>query len=446
MSFREDFISGWGRRNFVRSKLLTLKNDNETCKFIKQIKSSCIPRGFGRAYGDAAQKEDDFVLNLFYSNQISVYENKVTVGAGVSIRKLLETIIPLGYTLPVSPGSTNITIGGAIAADVHGKNHHKVGSLGNHISRLLIIDGNGDIKELKPETKNKINNPFFWATIGGMGLTGIIIEATISLIKIETSLMKVNTYICKDLDEIMSLMKNKDKDYSYSVAWIDSFHKKYRGVLTCAEHALKNDLDRTSKNHLTYASPDLSIPKKFTPQFLLNKYSVKAFNEFWFKKSTISKKSISTITNFFYPLDKINNWNLIYGTQGFFQYQYFIPEDKSYFIEESLALLNNYSIYSYLVVLKKFGVKKNGYLSFPEPGWTLALDFPGSNKKVLNVLEELDSKLLALGGKIYLAKDSRQSPEMFKASYPEYSEWRKIKSQMDPKNIFESDLSRRLEI
>ena len=442
-------ISGWGRRDFVNSKLLNLGSSQEIINLIKKYQtSSLITRGLGRSYGDAAQLKDDFVLNLSFSNRISLSGNQLTVGGGVSISKLLEVIVPMGYFLPVSPGSAEVTIGGAVAADVHGKNHHKYGSLGNHVSKILLIDGKGDIKEIKPKLeRSDENNKFFWATIGGMGLTGIILEVTISLIKIETSLMKVDTFICNELETLMDLMRSKDQEYSYSVAWVDSLHKKNRGVLTCGEHAKLEDLDNNYLDLLSYDSKNLGTAPRFMPNGILNKLTVKAFNEFWFRKSgAIEENSIQKISQFFHPLDGVSNWNRIYGSQGFYQYQFVVPDDKTYFIEKTLYKLKKCSAYSFLTVLKRFGKSNNAFLSFPQPGWTLAVDLPGSNVNLLGVLEELDIELASLGGKIYLAKDSRQTAEMFKKTYSSYKEWRSVKNEIDPENIFQSDLSRRLMI
>ena len=441
-------ISGWGRKSFVESKLLNLNSSKAITDFIKgSYASSFITRGLGRSYGDAAQLKDDFVLNVNFLQGISLSGNQLTVGGGVSISKILEVIVPLGYFLPVSPGSAQVTIGGAIAADVHGKNHHKDGSLGNHVSRILLVDGRGDIKEMKPNLEqSEKRNDFFWATIGGMGLTGIILEVTISLIKIETSLMKVNTFICDELGILMDLMKSKDTEYSYSVAWVDSLNKKFRGVLTCGEHAKKEDFDNIPSNLLSYDSKNLSSPPKFMPNGLLNKLTIKAFNEFWFRKSIAQKNNFQTISQFFHPLDGVSNWNRIYGSHGFYQYQFVVPDDKNYFIEKTLDRLRECSAYCFLTVLKRFGRNNNGLLSFPQPGWTLAVDLPGSNLNVLSVLEELDYELASIGGKIYLAKDIRQSSEIFKNTYVSYQDWRSIKNEMDPENIFQSDLSRRLKI
>ena len=439
-------ISGWGRRGFVNSKLLNLGSSQEIINLIKGSQtSSLITRGLGRSYGDAAQLKDDFVLNISFSNQISLSGNQLTVGGGVSISKLLEVIVPLGYFLPVSPGSAQVTIGGAVAADVHGKNHHKDGSLGNHVSRILLIDGKGEIKEIKPKLEHsEENNNFFWATIGGMGLTGVILEVTISLIKIETSLMKVDTFICNELEILMDLMRSKDQEYSYSVAWVDSLHKKTRGVLTCGEHAKLEDLDNTSLDLLSYDSKNLGTAPRFLPNGILNKLTVKAFNEFWFRKSGAIENSIQTISQFFHPLDGVSNWNRIYGSQGFYQYQFVIPDDKTYFVPKTLDRLKKCSSYSFLTVLKRFGKSNNAFLSFPQPGWTLAVDLPGSNVNLLGVLEELDNELASIGGKIYLAKDSRQTSEMFKKTYLSYQKWKTTKDEMDPENLFQSDLSKRL--
>jgi len=208
-----------------------------------------------------------------------------------------------------------------------------------NISRILLINGKGDIEVIKPqlEQSDRKNN-FFWATIGGMGLTGIILEATISLIKIETSLMNVDTFICNDLEQLMNSMRSKDKEYTYSVAWVDSLHKKMRGVLTCGDHAKIEDLDYGRDDLLSYNSKTSASAPKLFPNGLLNKFTVKAFNELWFRKSSVLEKNIQTIAQFFYPLDAINNWNRIYGPQGFLQYQFVVPDDKTYFIEKTLDI------------------------------------------------------------------------------------------------------------
>jgi len=444
-SITNSYISGWGRTNQVKSKLVNFRNQNDLEIFLKESKNkSFITRGLGRSYGDAAQLKDGYVSNVSFLKDISISGNKVTVGAGIKLNELLEKILPLGYFLPVSPGSANVTIGGAIAADVHGKNHHRDGSLGNHITRILILDGKGQLQELKPKIKDSSQiNKYFWATIGGMGLTGVIIEATISLIKVETAFMKVDTFICQELEELMTVMKEKDNQYKYSVAWVDSLHKKNRGVLTCGEHAKTNELDSKYQDVLNYDSNNLVSAPNLFPNGLLNKFTVKAFNEIWFRKSSLDE-NIQPISKFFYPLDGVNNWNRIYGNKGFHQYQFVVPDENAFFISKTLRKLKEASANSFLTVLKRFGKANNSFLSFPDSGWTLAIDLPGNSECILDVLDELDNELATLGGKVYLAKDSRQSPQMFKKSYLKYQEWKSIKSEMDPLNFFQSDLSRRL--
>ena len=445
---KKEKISGWGRRNFVYSKLVNFKGNEEIKKFLKETKNlSCITRGLGRSYGDAAQLKNQHVFDLSFYDEIKISGNQVSVGAGVKIRELLKVIIPKGYILPVLPGSSKVTIGGAIAADVHGKNHYKYGSFGNHVTKLNIIDGKGIIHELEPKSGlNEELNEFFWATIGGMGLTGIILKATISLRKIETMFMKVDTYKFDDLDSLMEFMKSNDKKYSYSVAWIDSLHKKSRGVLTFGEHALKEDLNKRDSYSSSYDSKNILNTPQFIPNGLLNKFTVKAFNEIWFRKSLSFKNEIQDINKFFYPLDRIGNWNRIYGSKGFFQYQFVVPEENTYFISRTLKILKNSSSNSFLTVLKRFGKRNDAYLSFPEQGWTLSVDLPANNLKLLKILDQIDKELAELGGKIYLAKDLRQSSEIFKKTYVLYDHWKKIKNQMDPANIFKSDLSIRLNI
>ena len=445
---KKEKISGWGRRKSVTSKLLSFKNNDQFINLLKGKKfQPMIMRGLGRSYGDAAQLEDKYVVQADFSKDIRISDNAATVGANVSIEELLKVIVPLGYFLPVSPGSAKVTVGGALAADAHGKNHHKIGSFGDHVLSIIIIDGKGEIQELKPNLeKSQIKNEYFWATVGGMGLTGVILKITISLIRIETSFMKVKNFICEDLSSLMDLMRSKDKEFSYSVAWIDTIHKKARGILTCGEHALKKEVKIQTEDFLVYDPRALFSVPNLIPNGILNKVSIQAFNEIWFRKLKVKAKSIEAISQFFYPLDAVENWNRLYGSEGFYQYQFVVPENHSDFIFETIHLLKESSCYGFLAVLKRFGNRNNAFLSFPDSGWTLAVDLPGSNKNLIKVLEELDNKLASLGGKLYLAKDSRQSSEMFKRTYKYYPEWRKIKSEMDPYNIFQSDLSRRLKI
>ena len=311
-----NLISGWGLHNPAYVNILKPHNSEQLGNLIVDSeKNSFLARGLGRSYGDAAQLNNKSVvsLNAFDHIHLNKKEELVTVGSGVSIDTLLKKIIPEGFFIPVSPGTRNVTIGGAIASDVHGKNHHLKGSFGNHIQEISLIDGRGLFKKLS----SKNNSPLeiksqFWATIGGMGLTGVIIEATFSLMPIKTSKMKTNTFKYKDLDDLMDAMINTQDNYQYIVAWVDTLSKKNRGVLTVGNHAVENDLQKKNpyENLLSYHPKSIASAPSFLPFRLLNKFTVKAFNEVWFRKTPKEMKDeIKSISNFFHPLDGVKNWN-----------------------------------------------------------------------------------------------------------------------------------------
>ncbi|WP_288261482.1 FAD-binding oxidoreductase [uncultured Prochlorococcus sp.] len=448
-----NLISGWGLHNPANVRIIKPNKFEQLENIIvNSNKNSLLARGLGRSYGDAAQLKNESVFSLHDFDHI--YLNKkegfITAGSGVSIDSLLKKIIPEGFFIPVSPGTRNVTIGGAIASDVHGKNHHLNGSFGNHIKEILLIDGLGNLKKLSSNNNETIEiKNQFWATIGGMGLTGVIIEATFSLIPIKTSKMKANTYKYKDLDDLMDAMTNSQDNYQYIVAWVDSLSQKNRGVLTVGNHADDNDLLKKdpNKNILSYHSKSIASAPSILPFRLLNKFTVKAFNEVWYRKTPKEQKDeIKSISNFFHPLDGIKNWNKFYGSKGFIQYQFVVPENEYKTIFEILEITKKISTPSFLTVLKKFGPGNKAFLSFPIKGWTLAIDFPLYLSNLNQTLLKLDEKVLSAGGRIYLAKDSMQSSEMFKSTYPRLNEWKEVKSKMDPKNIFCSDLSKRLNI
>ncbi len=439
-------ISGWGRANPVYSNIFIPNDINDIKNIIKNSKSkSLIPRGLGRSYGDVAQLKDKNIIELSNFKDIKIFNEKSTlkVGAGVSISEILEFIVPKGFFLPVTPGTKYITIGGAIASDVHGKNHHKDGSFANYIEEIKLIDGLGNKKVLTPSDQNKTFVEQFWATIGGMGLTGIIYEATFKLIKIESSFIRVDTSRFENLDSLMEALINANKKYRYSVAWLDSLHPQIRGVLTCGDHAIKTHYKHISTLLNYDPKPLISIPSFFY-HGLLNKYTVRLFNELWFRKSPKSReKELQKISKFFYPLDGLKNWNRVYGAEGFVQYQFVVPDSASYLISKTLDILKDAQCFSFLTVLKRLGDSNQGLISFPMRGWTLSLDVPASNSNLYSTLDYLDNLIAKEGGRLYLAKDSRQSSDMFFKTYPNCFEWLRIKKEMDPRTIFASDLSER---
>ena len=446
----KQIIQGWGRNTSAEVNILEPENKFKLKEIILNAeKNSLIARGLGRSYGDSAQLDKKNVVSLkkFNTFELDRENNLITAQAGVTFDELLKYIVPRGFFLPVSPGTRFVTVGGAIASDVHGKNHHVDGSFGNNIKSIILIDGNGNLHNLKPDNSiNKDDEKKFWSTVGGMGLTGIILEATFSLIPISSSYIEVDTKRFSNIDELMGEMIECDKKFRYSVAWVDSLHKEFRGVLTCGDHLDAKKLkDDFPNKPLTFNIEPLAEAPNFFPGGLLNRFSVKAFNEAWFRKSPkLRKGELQNFGEFFYPLDGIKNWNRIYGSKGFIQYQFVVPENASYLIKRILETLRSISVTSFLTVLKRFGNANPSYLSFPIPGWTLAIDMPADIAYLNRELDKLDEVIVDAGGRIYLSKDSRQSSQIFKKSYPKIEDWLKIKKELDPDNIFMSDSFKRL--
>ena len=442
-------ICGWGRNSYAKVNIFEPFSEEQIKEKIQDArKQSLITRGLGRAYGDSAQLDKETVIFLKNFNSVKIDKNKneMTAQGGISFDEILSIIIPQGYFLPVSPGTRYVTVGGAIAADVHGKNHHKDGTFGKNVKRLLLMDGKGELLELGQHDKSEENRSKFWATVGGMGMTGVILEATFSLIPISSSFISVETSRHENLDDLMDKMVIADKSHRYSVAWVDSLNKNFRGVLTSGNHAHENLLPSKSKNKaLYYDIKSFGKTPNLFPVGLLNQLTVKAFNEAWYRKSPKFKEGeLQNIGKYFYPLDGIKDWNLIYGKQGFIQYQFVIPDKASYMVRYTLEALRKLPASCFLTVLKRFGNVNPSPLSFPIPGWTLAIDIPANTPKLYEELNRLDSKIVSEGGRIYLAKDSRQSSETFRKSYPRLMEWLKTKDILDPKNIFMSDSFKRL--
>lgn len=448
-SEHDRLLTGWGRTAPSRADLLAPQSAQDISAAIQSAGSrGVLARGLGRSYGDAAQSGGATVFDMttLRAFDIDVNAGTVTAQAGVSIDDLLRAIVPVGFFVPVTAGTRFITVGGAIAADIHGKNHHVEGSFGSHVMRMSVVDGTGQIHDLSPDDPSTAD--MFWATVGGMGLTGVIVDATFRLIPIETSRMSVDTARCVDLDDVMARMIEGDDDYRYSVAWIDSVSPSGRGVLTRGDHATRDQLTaKEATQPLQYTTPALPGAPGFLPNGLLNAASVRAFNEAWFRKHPKSRVAqLHTIPSFFHPLDGVRDWNRIYGPQGFLQYQFVVPDSAAWIVERTLSRLRDVGAPSFLTVLKRFGASNPAPLSFPQPGWTLAADVPAGNDQLGPVLDELDELVAAEGGRLYLAKDSRQSPAMLARTYPRLSEWQAVRDRMDPHGVFNSDLGRRLSL
>ncbi len=438
-------ISGWGGYPVQKAKVVYPENIEQILIEVK--KSELIARGNGRAYGDSSINEKNTV-NMKYLNHIISFDNHsgiLVVETGILLNDIINTFLPRGWFPYVTPGSKFVTVGGLIAADVHGKNHHKEGSFRNFIEWFEIVNSKGEIKKC---SRNENSDLFEW-TIGGMGLTGIIVRAAIKLRPIKTSWIKQKTLVAKNIDQTLEIFEN-NMNVTYSVAWINST-KKMDGIgqslIMLGEHASIEDLDKKKiQNPLKIRSKkNKNIPFYF-PNWFLNKKLIKLFNSiYYFIGKNTSKEKLVYWDDYFYPLDTILGWNKIYGRKGFVQYQCVIPLDKSKEgLVELLKEIDKSNVSSFLSVLKRFGDQESNF-SFPMKGYTIALDFP-VNQDTLDLLEKLDEITLKYNGRFYLAKDARMKKEIFKKSDERIKNYIKFRDQNDSNKNFKSSQSLRLDL
>jgi decaprenylphospho-beta-D-ribofuranose 2-oxidase len=437
----ETTLTGWGRTTKSWATVRTPESEED---LLREFSSGerVIARGLGRSYGDAAQLSGGVVLDNRHLAGIGAIDadGKVTVGAGVSVDELLAVSIPQGWFVPVTPGTRQVTMGGALAADVHGKNHHVDGSFASHVLSMRLVTPVGAFT-LSPSLEPEL----FWATMGAMGLTGVVTSLTLQMLPIETNQMLVDTQRFSDLASVMEAMVVGDAGYRYSVAWVDCMARGARlgrAILTRGNHAKRADVE-----HVSLKGPrarSLSIPF-VAPLGLLNRWSVKVFDEFWYRSASRHEVGeAQSLSSFFHPLDGVGNWNRLYGPRGFVQYQFCVPGEASETVAAVIERLAESRVASFLAVLKRFGPGNPGPLSFPLSGWTLALDLPVGAEALPGVLDELDELVVAAGGRVYLAKDARLGADQVRVMYPRLEEFLKIKSHVDPKSQLTSDLSRRL--
>ena len=441
-------LHGWGRTAPSGARLLPVSAANVAEAVRDAPPRGALARGLGRSYGDAAQNGGGLVMRLAGDARGAVLDEprgEICVGAGVSIDDLLRLLVPRGFFVPVTPGTRFVTIGGAVASDIHGKNHHLEGSFGNHVRRLSMLLADGTVVQLSPSEQPEL----FWATIGGMGLTGVILDVTINLLAIETSRCIVDTTRAHDLDHVMTLMEEGDHRYRYAVAWIDLMAKGRhlgRSILSRGDHATVDQLtDAGRRSPRDYSPAVLASVPPVVPISALNRVSVKAFNEAWFRKAPQYRTGeLQTIPQYFHPLDMVGAWNQAYGPRGFVQYQILIPFGEEDALRRVVERLASSGAASFVTVLKRFGAANPAPLSFPAPGWTLTLDIPAGTKGLAAMLHELDHVVLDAGGRHYLAKDSHTTPEAIRRGYPRLAEWQAIRDRVDPDGVWQSDLGRRL--
>ena len=444
-------LSGWGRTSPSAAFVHRAADEDDAVKAASAAPPrGIIARGLGRSYNDAAQNAGGAVVDLTAHRRFLSFDTAaglVRVGAGVSIADLIDVCLPHGWFPPVTPGTRHVTVGGAIAADVHGKNHHRDGSFGRFVDSIRLWTPAAGVIEVSPF----VDPVVFWATTGGMGLTGVILDATIRMRRVETSQMSVDVDRVNDLDAAMTLMTEGDDDYLYSVAWIDcqaSGRALGRSVLTRGRHATVDELPPARRRTPLAGRAARSLPApSWVPPHSVNRLTVGMFNELWFRKApTRERGRIQSHGWFFHPLDLVDGWNRLYGRDGFVQYQCVVPFCAEPALREAIARLSGSHTASFLAVLKRFGAGTPGPLSFPTAGWTLALDFAVGPRRLPSLLDELDEQVTDAGGRCYLAKDGRARPELLERWYPRLDEWRAVQRRLDPAATLESDLSRRLDL
>lgn len=433
---------GWGRFPKTTAELVEPADVQSLQKFLSVQKKMdrCISRGAGRSYGDSSLASQ-MLSSRFLDNFLELDEELgiLRCGAGINLKDILKICIPRGFFLSVLPGTKYVSVGGAIAADIHGKNHHCDGSFCDTVLQISLVLANGELIVCSPTE----NSDLYHASCGGMGLTGVIVEATLSLQRISSAYLEQKKLVANNLTECFELIESNIES-KYSVAWLDCLATGTnlgRSLLYLGEHAAA----KNRKSELKFQQrKNFSIPFP-TPAFLLNKTSIGAFNTGYYR---LNKKgeSLSTIDydRYFFPLDNIRHWNRLYGAKGFLQYQFVMPSESAFDgITTVLQKITEQGKGSFLTVLKKFGTENKNFLSFPKNGYTLTLDFK-HEASLFPLLNELDQIVLDHSGRIYLAKDARMSAAVFRSGYPNWQKFMEIKSKYDPNGRFASLQSTRI--
>jgi decaprenylphospho-beta-D-ribofuranose 2-oxidase len=461
-------LTGWGRTAATSAQLLSTPDVDLIAKAVaavadanadspSHLRRGIVARGLGRSYGDVAQNAGGVVVDMTALNKIhSIDPTEATVelDAGVSLDELMRAALPYGLWVPVLPGTRQVTVGGAIGSDVHGKNHHSAGSFGNHVVWLHLLVADGRVLTLTPQGSSEDPDAsIFWATVGGVGLTGIILRAKLNMTRTETAYFIADGVVTHDLDQTIAVHSDgTEANYDYSSAWFDAISPApklgraalSRGSLATLdqlyEYAPKLALDPLAFN----AKPLFELPDIF-PNGLANKFTFSALGAVWYAKSGNYHNKIQSLTGFYHPLDMFSEWNRAYGSYGFLQYQFVVPPGAVVEFKQLIRDIQASGHYSFLNVFKLFGEGNAAPLSYPMAGWNVCVDFP-IKSGLHEFLKGLDARILEFGGRLYTAKDSRTNAETFHAMYPEIDSWIATRRRIDPHAVFVSDLARRLEL
>ncbi len=440
-------LSGWGRYPVLECDTVR----PESYAGLAVTDGSVIARGLGRSYGDAALNDHGRVLFTERVNRMLRFDEgtgALRAEAGVSLADVFRTFVPRGWCPAVTPGTRQVTLGGCVAADVHGKNHHRDGSFSAALDELVLIGADGARRRCSPRREAET----FWATVGGMGLTGTIGEVALRLRPIETAYLSVEHRPTEGLEQTLDVLQDPQFDDQYTVAWVDCLARGRglgRGVFMRAHHARRDELPaRLRAAPLTVVGHAPRRVPLDLPGWVLNRAAARAFNALYYRRQGARRSPfLADYRTFFHPLDGLADWNRLYGHRGFLQYQCVIPSEGARAgIYELIRRLADSGAGSFLAVLKRLGAANPAPLSFPLDGYTLALDLPLRGTRTLELLAELDRQVIAWGGRVYLAKDACLSPESFRAMYPRFAEWYRVKQALDPEWRFDSALARRLRL
>ena len=447
-------LTGWGRTAPTVAQVLSTRDPELIARAVAQVAGGggrgVIARGLGRSYGDNAQNGGGLVIDMTPLSRIHSIDGEtriVDVDAGISLDTLIKAALPFGLWVPVLPGTRQVTVGGAIACDIHGKNHHSAGSFGNHVRSIDLLTADGEIRQLTPDGPE---SELFWATVGGNGLTGIMLRAKVEMTPTETAYFIADGDVTAGLDETITFHSDGSEDnYTYSSAWFDAISappRLGRAAISRGSLARLDQLpEKLQHDPLKFDAPQLlTLPDVF-PNGLANKYTFGPIGELWYRKSGTYRGKVQNLTQFYHPLDMFGEWNRAYGPAGFLQYQFVVPTAAVDEFKSIIIDIQGSGHYSFLNVFKLFGPGNEAPLSFPIPGWNVCVDFPikpGLNEFV----NELDRRVLQFGGRLYTAKDSRTTAETFHAMYPRIDEWIAVRRKVDPNGVFASDMARRLEL
>ncbi|MFJ7956815.1 FAD-binding protein [Streptomyces sp. NPDC096319] len=444
-------ITGWGRTAPTLARVQRPRGHAEAAEALRACgPRGAVARGLGRAYGDAAQNAGGTVLDMTGLDRILAVDTTaglVVCEAGVSLHRLMEMLLPLGWSVPVVPGTRWVTVGGAIGGDVHGANHPVSGSFGRHVTALELLTADGGIRTVLPGT------PLFDATTGGMGLTGVILSATLRLLPVETSLLRVDTARAPDLDALLAGLADGAHAHAYSAAWIDLLARGAatgRGVLKRGDHVPYDSLPRRHRARrapLGFRPARWPAPPPYVPGGLLGRTSVGLLHALRYHGAPRAATGrLQPPTAFLHPLDGVPHWNRLHGPGGSVPYEFVVPYGQEETLRRIVRRIADRRWPAFLAVLRRFGTGDPGWLSFPLPGWTLALDLPAGLPGLARFLDALDEELAEAGGRVHLAGDSRVRPETLAAMYPRLDEFRALRASLDPRSVLTSDLARRLSL